>query len=399
MKEKLDKEIGCAIVNLFEKKKDKSHLLYHLIPTDKDLKKIKGVASHIRSNSDTLIVVGIGGSSLSSKIFEKIGKEKKLIILEGVDEREFIKKINEVDLTKCSLNIVSKSGNTLETIANSALLIKRFKKIFGNFWKDRVILTASPSCGKLQKWAEKEKIRIVEIPEEVGGRFSTFTAVGLLPAQFLKLNIDEIKKGAEEGLEESLKIKGKNEAVKITKFYLLSDLKGISNIYVWGYGSLSYSFAQYLQQLWDESLGKKIVCKGKKVRKGLSVIPLKGSEDQHSVLQLLVDGPQNFSTIFISEKSRKIEIESSLRKFIGLKDDIKYFGQIQDAIKEGTKKSFEKKGVDVMEIELVEKERLLGKKMATLIVSTLLIAEVLKVNPFNQEGVEESKIIAKNLLT
>lgn len=139
----LEKKVLLAINELSKKRDKKSHLLYHLNPSSNCLKEVKKEADRLASFSDTLIVVGIGGSSLSSKIFESIKKKRRVIFFEGIDEREIMEKVNSLKIENCSLNIISKSGNTLETIANSAILIEKFKKGAGKNWKERVILTTS----------------------------------------------------------------------------------------------------------------------------------------------------------------------------------------------------------------------------------------------------------------
>ena len=388
----LKKKILLAINNLSKKRDDESHLLNHLKPSLNSLKEIKNEANRLASFSDTLIVVGIGGSSLSSKIFESIKKKRRVIFFEGIDERRIIEKLNSLKIENCSLNIISKSGNTLETITNSAILIEKFKKSVGKYWKERVILTASEGSGRLQNWAKEENIKMVEIPTPVGGRFSSFTPVGLLPSSFLSLKIEKIASGVEKGLENGFKKELKeNYSALLSLFYLYTSLKGFSNIYLWGFGKVAQSLSLWIQQLWDESLGKGGV--------GLSIIPLKGSEDQHSVLQLLVEGPQNFSTIFFTDNYKKIKINKNQRKFIGIGNQIKFFNDLNLSLKEGAKNHLLKNRVPLLEFSLGKSEEEdISKVMTQFIISTLIIAEVSNISPLGQSGVEESKKITRSLI-
>ncbi len=388
----LEKKVLLAINELSKKRDDKSHLLYHLNPSSNCLKEVKKEADRLASFSDTLIVVGIGGSSLSSKIFESIKKKRRVIFFEGIDEREIMEKVNSLKIENCSLNIISKSGNTLETIANSAILIEKFKKGAGKNWKERVILTTSEGSGRLQNWAKKENIKMVEIPAPVGGRFSSFTPVGLLPSSFLSLKIENIASGVEKGLENGFKKEVKeNCSALLSLFYLYSSSKGFSNIYLWGFGKVSQSLSLWIQQLWDESLGKGGI--------GLSIIPLKGSEDQHSVLQLLVEGPQNFSTIFFTDNYKKIKINKNQRRFIGIGNQIKFFNDLNLSLKEGAKNHLVKNKVPLLEFSLGKSdEEEIAKVMTQFIISTLIIAEVCNINPLGQSGVEESKQYTRSLI-
>lgn len=391
-----ENKLQNIIEQLKDNKRDKNHLLYHIIPDRESVKKIKNLTTEKRDISDTLIVVGIGGSSLAAKVFDSIKNDKKIIFFEGVDPRKLEKKLDCVDLKKIFLNIVSKSGNTLETLINSAYLIKQLKKIYGNRWKERVILTASEGEGKLIKWAKNENITILEIPQQVGGRFSAFTAAGFFPAFFVGLNEKKILKGIKKGIEKGLSCDfEKNISAQLAYFYLKTDEKKLPNIVLWGYGDLCYRLSLWVQQLWAESLGKK----KREKHFGLFPISLKGSQDQHSILQLLIEGCKSSSILFLTEKTKGRSIESLEKKFLDFKKNGIYYGDIQNALKEGTKGSLQKQGIVISDFCVGKGfEEDVAEAMTLFIISTLILAEYYKIDPFSQNGVEEGKKITKSLL-
>lgn len=393
----LQSQLKKILEQLNLNKRDKNHLLYHLIPDKETVNKIKILTAENREISDTLIVVGIGGSSLAAKVFYSIKSDKKTIFFEGVDPRNLDRKLEGVDLKKIFINIVSKSGSTLETMINSAYLIKKLKMFYGNNWKKRIVLTASKEEGKLIKWAKNENITTLEIPQQVGGRFSAFTSVGLFPALFSGLSEKKILKGIIKGFEKGLSYDfKKNIAAQLTHFYLKTDEKKFPNIVLWGYGNLCYRLSLWLQQLWAESLGKKK--RGKNF--GLFPISLKGSEDQHSILQLLAEGYKSSSILFLTENTKGKKIGSLEKKFLDFHKNELYYGDIQNALKEGTKRSLLKKGFLVSEYSIGKGfEGDVAESMTLFVISTLILAEYYKIDPFSQNGVEEGKKITKSLLT
>ncbi|MCX7830480.1 MAG: hypothetical protein N2445_05420, partial [Acidobacteria bacterium] len=317
----------AVIKSLQSKTKDNNHLLFYLLPKEETIFKSAETAKELSSISETLIVAGIGGSSLAGKIFSSLKKEKQVIFWEGVEPRRIEKAEENIDFAKCSLNIISKSGNTIETIVNSAFLLRKIKDACGSKWKERIVLTASEGNGVLLKWAKDKGIKIVEIPSSVGGRFSAFTPVGLIPALYCGLDGDRIAEGVEEGLKVGLSCDLKsNFSAEISKFYLSSLMKKNATIVIWGYGEICHLISLWVQQLWAESLGKKKISSKGEIRTGLFPVVLKGSEDQHSILQFLREGKTSSSVMFLSENYKGQKIGDFERNFSGLKKENLFYG-------------------------------------------------------------------------
>lgn len=397
----LEKRALKTLKSMRSEIQDENNLLFHLIPKQRYLAEICKNASEISENSKTLIVAGIGGSSLAGKVFASIKSQKEVIFFEGIEPRKIEKATESIDFKKCFLNIVSKSGNTTETIVNSAFLLKKLKQANGKNWKEKIILTASEGEGVLLKWARKEKVKILEIPFPVGGRFSAFTAAGLLPALFSGLDADKIVKGAKRGLQNGLSLQlNSNLSFKLAQFYLSVYQKNFPNMVLWGYGEVCHLLSLWIQQLWAESLGKKRITEKGEIKTGLLPVALKGSEDQHSILQFLCEGRTPNSVMFISEDFKGKKLGTFEKKFCGFKKDKLHYGEIQNALKEGTKRSLEKERCLVSEFSIsAASEETISETMAVFIISTLIISNLLKINPFGQKGVEEGKRITKALLS
>lgn len=395
-----EKRAQRTLKSLRLKIKDENDLLFHLIPKQKELNEISTTADEIIGRSNTLIVAGIGGSSLAGKVFASIKNEREILFFEGIEPRKIARAEKSIDFKKCFLNIVSKSGNTTETLVNSAFLLKKIKEANGENWKEKVLLSASEGEGVLLKWAKKEKIKILEIPSQVGGRFSAFTVAGLIPALYSGLDPNKIAKGAQKGLENGLSLElNSNLAFKLSQFYLSAYRKNLPNLVLWGYGKVCHLLSLWIQQLWAESLGKKKTSPSGEIKTGILPVALKGSEDQHSILQFLREGRTPNSVLFISENYKGEKLSAFEKKFCGFKQERLHYGEVQNALKEGTKRSLEKDNFLISEFSLSDaSEETISETMALFIVSTLIISDFLKINPFGQNGVEEGKKITKSLL-
>ncbi|HNQ79182.1 MAG TPA: hypothetical protein PK747_09280 [Acidobacteriota bacterium] len=393
----IETELSKALSSLKKKAGDQSHLLNFMAPSDRVVKNCAATAARLDSFSEKLVVCGIGGSSLAAKLFGTVGTKNSLLFFEGVDPRHAEDKLNSIDFGHSALNIVSKSGNSLETLTNASLLLDSLRKKRGRDWRKRVVLTASPVDGRLQKWAASEKVPVLEIPNEVGGRFSAFTSVGLLPALFVGLDPEKIVRGVKAGMKRGLSEDlVENSSACLAAMVLKTGQLDLGNIVLWGYGRTEHSFAFWAQQLWAESLGK---MRGDD-RFGVTPVVLKGSEDQHSLLQLLVEGPKRHSVLFLTDECRGVNLSSAARKFSGFGERAKSLGDVQRALLEGTSRSLLNAALPCAEFSLGKAdEKEISEAMTVFIIATLIAAEVQGINPFGQPGVEEGKRITKELLS
>ena len=321
-------------------------------------------------------IIGMGGSVLGAEAiynFLKFKIKKKFIFLNNL--KSGINKKFKKDILNL---IISKSGNTLETIANL-----NTQKINSN-----CIFITENKNNYLRKIAKKMKCEIIEHKNYIGGRYSVLSEVGMLPAELMGLNEKKFK-------QFNYLINNKkfiNNLINNVEGILQCVKKGKTNSIILNYDEDSQSFFYWYQQLVAESLGKK--------SKG--ILPLVSSmpKDNHSLMQLYLDGPKNnFFTFFdvFNQKSEKICKSSLLKSHSYLKN--KSVNEIIFAQRLATEKIFRKKKIPFRSFLVKKKnEQSLGELFCFFILETILLGRALKVNPFSQPSVELIKNETKKFL-
>ena len=322
------------------------------------------------SKYKNIIVVGIGGSTLGSKCIHSFLKKKikkKIFFFDNLDPNLHLeyKKIKNVK-SSCFV-IISKSGNTLETITN-------FNEILStSSIKGRLVIITEVKNSLLMNFAKKYKAKIIEHKKYIGGRYSIFSEICMFPAAVMGLKLEKFK---------NIKnlVKNKNFISSLIKnaatIYTLTQNK-IYNSIILNYDSDINDLGYWYQQLVAESLGKK----GKGINPILSFCP----KDHHSLLQLYIDGPKDkFFTFFTSSNKQN------------------HFRLTQNAIKaesNALKNIFKIKKIPFRNIYFNNKnEEEMGKIFIFFILETIILARLMNVNPFNQPAVEQVKIETKKLL-
>ena len=322
-------------------------------------------------------IIGMGGSTLGAQaIYDFLKKKikKKFIFADNLNSFE-----NKNEKKNLNNLIISKSGNTTETIVNANILIKK---------KDKNLFITEKKESYLSLLAQKLKAEVVDHNNYIGGRYSVLSEVGMLPAELMGLNYKNFRQ-----LNNLVKNKFFMNAlvsnVEATIYFLKS--KKFNSIII-NYDEQSTNLFNWYQQLVAESLGKE----NKGVLPIVSVMP----KDNHSVMQLYLDGFQNnFFTFFYSHEnnSTKINNESILleQKYLKNKD----INQIIYAQKKATEIVFKNKNIPFRSFEIRKRdEKTLGEIFCFFILETILIGKVLKINPFDQPAVELIKKETKKIL-
>jgi glucose-6-phosphate isomerase len=228
-----------------------------------------------------IVVIGIGGSTLGTYAIYKFLKhsknlEKKLFFLETTDPIDIKSKIEAIDLRDTLFIVISKSGTTLETIS----IFKYINSLISCDKNNTLVITENDS--KLDNYAKLNKIKTFEIPKNVGGRFSVFCAVGLVPLAIVGIDIDELLRGAKSVYDSFFnKSSIYQRVLKKARFFV--EYKNSFNInVVFSYSSRLEGFNKWYIQLWGESLGKVDI---NNTRQGLTPIGIIGPIDKHSFLQ------------------------------------------------------------------------------------------------------------------
>ena len=355
--------------------KEKNQVINSLSKSYKDSFSKKNI-KHFNKKFDYRII-GMGGSTLGAQaIYDFLKKKIKKNFI-------FVDNLNAFKNNKAKKNlnnlIISKSGNTTETIVNANLLIKK---------KDKNLIITEKKKSYLSLLAEKLKAEVVDHNNYIGGRYSVLSEVGMLPAELMGLNYKSFRQ-----LNNLVKNKSFMKAlisnVEATIYFLKA--KKLNSIII-NYDEQSTNLFNWYQQLVSESLGKK--------KKGILPIISVMPKDNHSVMQLYLDCfKNNFFTIFYSHEknSPKINNERVIleQKFLKNKD----INQIMYAQKKATEFVFKKKNIPFRSFEIKKRdEKTLGELFCFFILETILIGKSLKVNPFDQPAVELIKKETKKIL-
>ena len=368
---KFNKEI-LKDLNLIIKEKNK---VIESLSTSYKYSYNKAILSKIKKYSD-IRVIGMGGSILGTEAiydFLRDKVKKNFYFINNLQSPKKIEKKNYVNL------IVSKSGNTLETISNTNIFIKKNEKNF--------FITENKNS-YLYSIANKLKAEIIHHNNFIGGRYSVLSEVGMLPAQLM-------------GLDEK-KFKQLNSLIINKNFIrsLVSNVSSIlyfikkkkSNSIILNYDESSNNFFKWYQQLMAESLGKK----GKGILPIISTMP----KDNHSLMQLYLDGPKNnFYTFFFSHEKNSMHIKNDDILFSHKYLKNKSLNQIILSQKKATEKVFIKKNIPFRSFEVMQRdEKTLGELFCFFILETILLGRALKVNPYDQPSVELIKKETKKFL-
>ncbi|NVJ54165.1 MAG: glucose-6-phosphate isomerase [Campylobacteraceae bacterium] len=382
---------------IFEKiKNEKETIGYYNLPFQ-DINSIKEFAKNVQQQH--IVVVGIGGSSLGTFAIHHflIDKEndKKLHFLESTDPIDLQRRIKKIDLDDALFIIISKSGTTIETISILKYLSSKIELTNIN----TVCVTEEDS--KLSIFAKSKDIKIFNIPKNVGGRFSVFSNVGLLPLAIMDLDIDKLLKGCQD-IYNSFFSKEDYYNIIMEKARFIVENKNRFNInVVFSYSSLLDGFNEWYVQLWGESLGK-ININGTK--QALTPVGLLGPVDQHSFLQLIMEGKRDKTVTFIKIEDFNDDLTIPNVSLEGL-EELDYLNEIKfkDLINKQADSTIqaieELKDVpyDVITIQSQD-EYNIGKLMFTYELLTSIVGSFVQINTYDQPGVEAGKIILKNRL-
>jgi len=378
---------------LLQEKNSNTIGYYHLPENSLGLtERLKG----IDKNFEKIAVIGIGGSSLGTKAVYRLLKDnynsvKEIVFLENTDPIELKNHFSKIDKNKTLFLVISKSGTTIETISIFKAAIDYFKLDLG---KDNIIVITD-SDSSLEKFAHKFSIDVFNIPENVGGRFSVFSAVGIVPLYLAGFDVEKILKGAASFLDSFFSKKEWHLIQKAAFLYEKSRFYRMNVVF--SYSSLLDEFNKWYVQLWGESLGK-INKKGQRV--GLTPIGLLGSIDQHSFLQLLIEGPRDKTVTFIKVRNfeNSLKIPNISLPYLETTDFVNgyTFNELINAQCDATKESVIRSGIDVDEIVLEKlNEENVGMLLVYYELLTSAVGALFEINTYNQPGVELGKKILK----
>lgn len=360
-----------------------------------EIEKIKRVSKRIREENDCLVIVGIGGSYLGSKagfeFLEKPFKDSKIEIIyagHNISGRYLKNLLDYLKDKDFAVNVISKSGTTTEPAIAFRILKKELESRYGNDYNKRVVATTDASKGSLYELAKSEGYEMFVIPDDIGGRFSVLTPVGLFPFAVKGYDIEEMLQGAKEiYLKSKDPDLSKNDAYlyAVMRYLLYKSGKKIEMLI--NYEPNLIYLSEWWKQLFGESEGKD--------HKGLFVSSANFSTDLHSLGQYIQDGERHLFETVINIKNIEDDLlipeeDNDLDKLNYLKDkSLKY---VNDKALEGTMLAHVSGDVPNILIEIEDiSEKSFGKLIYFFELACAMSAYLLGVDPFNQPGVETYK--------
>ena len=338
------------------------------------------------SKFKNIFIIGMGGSILGTKSIYSFFKKKikkKLFFFDNLDANLHFKLNNIKNFNNSCFVVVSKSGNTLETIANFSLIFSKYSL------KNKLIFITEMKDSNLVQIADKLNAEIIEHKDFIGGRYSVLSEVGMFPAALMGLKINEFR-----NLDQLINDRNFVSSLiyNVAGIYTLNNQR-IKNSVILNYDSDLNNLGYWYQQLVSESLGKK--------GKGITTIISPAPKDHHSLLQLYLDGPKDkFFTFFNSSNNKSIyklpkTIIPNSAGFIKNKK----LESIINAQCNATKNIFKSQDIPFRNfIFNKNSERELGKIFTFFVLETILLADLMKINPYDQPAVEKVKIETKKIL-
>lgn len=347
-----------------------------------------------------MLVLGIGGSALGARAMQKAfapGQDEpgyngpRLWIADNVCAEQLESLLTKLKPEETVVVSISKSGGTIETVAQYFLVCAWLKDALGDVWREHLIVVTDAKKGFLRQEASEGNLASLEAPDFLGGRYSALSAVGLLPAGFMGINWRDLLAGAADVAKLLV-----NDPASIATHPSFALARWAMTLQDYDYDELIFfcyapqwaAYGPWFAQLWAESLGKS--------GKGSMPIPALGVTDQHSVNQMFLDGPRNKGCLFLTanqpEKGR--EFKDALPPAWSWLAH-KTFGALLEAEALGTRMALCQNGVPLVGVHMENlKERAAGQLMMLLEAATIFTGWLMGINPVDQPAVELGKRIA-----
>lgn len=384
---------------------------------------IEAYARRVRGRFRNVVQIGIGGSALGAtalhsalgRPFAEValssrgapprpGAPPRLFVVDNVDPEETRAVLDLADPRETLYHVVTKSGETSETIATFLIVLRQLRARVGRDWRPHLVFSTDPEKGFLRRLAKREKIAAFPIPPGVGGRFSVLTPVGLVPAALTGIDIRALLGGADrmEAICSRTRAEDNPAFVAALIHHLLDTRKGKTMTVLMPYARALREVADWFIQLWAESLGKRLSLTGKVVHTGQTPLRALGATDQHSVVQLFAEGPNNKQVVFVEVERFRQDVEipalysdDETTGFLGGHT----LGELLNAEKRGTEVALTDAGRPnyTLRLSAISPETV-GGLLYFLEVQTAFAGMLYGISAFDQPGVEAGKKAAFALM-
>jgi glucose-6-phosphate isomerase len=307
---------GSVQAEVRQRLADGEYGFYKLVEQGPTVRAIRTFAEGLGQAHEHVLVLGIGGSALGVKAllnalrrpawneWDDEGRDffPRLTVLDNVDPTSIATALERIDPRRVLVNVISKSGGTAETMAQYLVVRAWLEEALGSAASRHLVFTTDPSRGALRELARQEHIATLDVPADVGGRFSVLSPVGLLPAALVGIDIDQLLAGARRALERSeTDDLLQNPPALYAALHWEAHINLGAGIHVlMPYTDRLREFAEWYRQLWAESLGKRVDREGRTVHLGPTPVAAIGATDQHSQVQLFMEGPFDKVITFIT---------------------------------------------------------------------------------------------------
>lgn len=414
-------EIASRIHADLKARRDSGKIGFYNLPYDRETAaKIEAFAKKARRQHQNVVILGIGGSSLGPKCLHSSlkggwwanlasrrqrGGIPRFFFADNIDPDGFNRILKAVDPQKTLFIVVTKSGTTAETMSQFLIVRRLLEKEVGRKKiAEHLVAVTDSQKGLLRIIAEREDLTDFIIPGNVGGRFSVFTPVGLLPAALMGIDLSELLDGAAfmDSRTSGADLMTNPAYVSGALLFLADKLRGRHITVMMSYSDSLYDIADWFRQLWAESLGKKNSLGGQEVFTGLTPVKALGVTDQHSQTQLYMEGPFDKSTVFLTVE--KFAEQHPIPKLYQDLPDLAYLGghslaELFQAERLATEDAMLQAGRPSMTITLPEVNAFtVGQLLYLLEVQTAFTGGLYNIDPFDQPGVELGKKLTYGLM-
>ncbi len=397
---------------LRQKANDHSLEFYNLPFSEEQLDEIEKYAELARKRFDSYVHLGIGGSalgpialhtSLAGSYYNLSDKKPKMFFPDNVDPDWLHELLQHIDVSKTLFHVVSKSGSTAETAAQMLYFVHHITEMMGESFYKNLLFTTDPVEGLLNRIAREYPIKCFRIPPGVGGRFSVLTPVGLLSAALAGINIREILRGAREMArlcDTDNLMENPAYIYAVIHYLYMHRQKNIS--VMMAYSNRLRDLADWYRQLWAESLGKRFNTNGERVEVGQTPVKAVGATDQHSQVQLYVEGPNDKVITFLQVEN--FEENTPLKNHFTYIPEFDYLdgktlAELLNSEKQATELALTNNQRPNLTIKFsAVNEANIGAFFFLLEAATAFAGGFLDINAFDQPGVEEGKIATYALM-
>ena len=378
---------------------DNSLELLHVPERRADIEAARAAAETWRGNTSDVVVLGIGGSSLGGQALKGLipfGAEQtpRVTFLDSADPFTFAAALKTFDLRSTRFIAISKSGGTAETLAQTLAAAGAIEDAGGGkYLAHHFIVVTEPRPSALRYFAESIACPVLDHPKGVGGRYAVLTVVGVLPALLLGLDVEALRAGADDVVQTMLVAKSVRDVPALAGAALHRSL-GARETVLWSYSDALKAFGPWWRQLWAESLGKE--------GQGSTPVAAHGPADQHSQLQLFLDGPGGALHTFVTTDTTGAGPLIPRERADALKLSYlggKHLGDVVAAEARATAETLVRRGRPVRQIHVPKiDERAMGALMMHFMLEAIAMGRLMGVDPFDQPAVEEGKMLARQYL-